>query len=1197
LTDPDEDVRANIIKAGLRLIELHGEGAMDLLSTMLQTQLNKPDSGTWQADLLREGCVIFLASLAKFLPKGDPKVKDVVNRLIFALGTPSESVQRSASQALSPLMNMLDDAEEVKRMVKEMIEMMLEGQTYGDRRGAAFGLAGMVKGIGISALKAHDIMPTLQAAANDKKNAWRRQGALFGFECLSDRLGRLFEPYVIQILPILLNSCGDQDESVREAGESSARAVMSQLSGQGVKLVMPALLQGVEDRAWRTKAAALDLLGAMAYCAPRQLGTCLPTIVPVMASAVSDTHQKVREGAQVALGHVGSVIKNPEILAIAPILIESLSDPDKTARALEVVIETTFVNAVDAPSLALMVPMVQRGLKHRSTDLKKKAATIVGNMCNLVADPKDVAPYLPEILPIVKNSILDPSPDMRSTASKALGSLVKSMDDKDYEELERYLLATMKSDQSVVERGGAALGLSEVLGSCPTDRLEGILEEVLVQCKAKAAHVREGYFMLLSALPNTMGESLESFIPRILPAILSGLADESDSVRQVALKAGHNVVDHFADTAMPLVLPAIERGLFDEAWRIRSSSVQLLGDVLSKITGRNWKIYSSGTVEDSDEGTGDKNSEAKIAEVLGEERCNVLLAAVYMLRSDVNQSVCSASFQVWKSVVQSQLRTLKNILRTLMDTLIRCLSSKSEERKFVAGRSMGEMVGKLGDRVLHDVIPILQRSLEAEDELERAGVCLGLSEVIANCQKQQILQHMDELILTVRQALCDRDRDVRVASGRAFDALFKAIGQRAIEDIVPALLTDLEDEASNSLEGLRQLLSVRGKIVLPFLIPQLAAPPMSASNAKALGALAGVAGDALSSKIPTILSALCDGMVDGDDPESIALSAEKVVLAVTQDGVRMMLLELLRRLEDVTTAQTRASAARLLRAFCAGTQHEYEDHKAEIVRSLVHLFGDEEEAVQVQAHAALLAFTAAMERADKEEDDKAPAVSCSEYVGLVFEEVKSLAAVAPPTGVPGFNRTKGLAPLLPFFLQALMHGSTPELREQAAAGLGILVQATGEAALKPMVVQMSGPLIRIIGDRFPWQVKSAILKTLSLLLVKGGIMMKPFLPQLQTTFVKSLSEPNKVVRGRAIRALSFLVRMSPRVDPLLNDLLAGAKSNEGGVQLSFIEALEVVLGRASASASPPVIANVVSLLLELMRSDDEDVRSATAAAM
>jgi hypothetical protein len=79
----------------------------------------------------------------------------------------------------------------------------------------------------------------------------KREGALFGFEALSEKLGRLFEPYVIHILPILLNSCGDADQNVREAAELAAKAVMSQLSGQGVKLVMPALLQGTAGcRVW-----------------------------------------------------------------------------------------------------------------------------------------------------------------------------------------------------------------------------------------------------------------------------------------------------------------------------------------------------------------------------------------------------------------------------------------------------------------------------------------------------------------------------------------------------------------------------------------------------------------------------------------------------------------------------------------------------------------------------------------------------------------------------------------------------------------------------------------------------------------------------------------------------------------------------------------------------------------------------------
>lgn len=52
----------------------------------------------------------------------------------------------------------------------------------------------------------------------------------------------------------------------------------------------------------------------------------------------------------------------------------------------------------------------------------------------------------------------------------------------------------------------------------------------------------------------------------------------------------------------------------------------------------------------------------------------------------------------------------------------------------------------------------------------------------------------------------------------------------------------------------------------------------------------------------------------------------------------------------------------------------------------------------------------------------------------------------------------------------MLQGSSAELRELAAEGLGELVDCTDEATLKPFVVQITGPLIRIIGDRFSWQV-------------------------------------------------------------------------------------------------------------------------------
>jgi hypothetical protein len=86
---------------------------------------------------------------------------------------------------------------------------------------------------------------------------------------------------------------------------------------------------------------------------------------------------------------VGSVIRSAEIQELVPALLAALADPNtKSKVALDTLLGTTFVNAVDAASLALIVPVVHRGLRDRSGDTKKKAARTVGNMCGLINDPK-----------------------------------------------------------------------------------------------------------------------------------------------------------------------------------------------------------------------------------------------------------------------------------------------------------------------------------------------------------------------------------------------------------------------------------------------------------------------------------------------------------------------------------------------------------------------------------------------------------------------------------------------------------------------------------------------------------------------------------------------------------------------------------------------------------------------------------------
>jgi hypothetical protein len=1047
LGDRSATVREETLEAAITIIAVKGSLKVEELMQLFEHTLEAPSRDS-DFDKVNEAVVILYGALARHLKAGDKRVPTVVQRLLTTLSTPSESVQYAVAECLPPLVQASID--QTGDYIQQMLDELLKGKKYASRRGAAYGLAGIVRGKGVAALREYRIMSTLRGATENKKDPNQRQGAFLAYELLSLILGRLFEPYVIQIVPQLLAGFGDANVDVRESCLDASKTCFSKLSSFGVKQILPTLLEGLEEDQWRSKKGACDLLGAMAYLDPQQLALSLPQIIPPLTNVLNDSHKEVRASAKRSLQRFGEVINNPEIKSVVDILLKALSDPTKfTDEALDSLIKIQFLHFLDAPSLALVVRILERGLGDRSAT-KRKSAQIIGSLAHLT-ERKDLVVHLPILVAGLRVAIVDPVPATRATASKALGSTIEKLGEDAMPDLIPSLMSTLKSDTGAGDRLGSAQALSEVLAGLGTTRLEETLPTILQNVSSSKPAVREGFMSLFIFLPACFGNSFSNYLNRIIPPILSGLADDIESIRETALRAGRLLVKNFANRAIDLLLPELERGLADDSYRIRLSSVELVGDLLFSLTGIAAKAEQDEVEENAQE------AGQSLLEVLGQDRRDKVLSAIYICRCDTSGLVRSAAINVWKALVATP-RTLREITPTLTQLIIRRLASSNMEQKVIAGNALGELIRKAGEGVLANLLPTLEEGLESTDTDMKQGTCMALRELISSASQEALDGYEKTLMALVRSALVDSNAEVREAAAEAFDSLQQVLGKKAVDQVLPHLLNLLrnEGEAENALSALLTLLTdtTRSNIILPNLLPTLLTSPMSSFNAKAIASLAEVASSSMTRRLPNILNAIMDNIVSCKDEERLAdLNAafDSVLLSVDEfDGLNTAVSAILALVKHDDHRRRRTMDAHLA-TFFAKAEIDISRYYPDLIRVLLISFDDSDKDVVKAAWEALSELT---KRLRKEEME-----------GLVISTRQVLQQVGVPgSDLPGFLLPKGINAILPIFLQGLMNG-TPDQRTQAALAISDIIDRTSPESLKPFVTNITGPLIRVVSER------------------------------------------------------------------------------------------------------------------------------------
>lgn len=269
----------------------------------------------------------------------------------------------------------------------------------------------------------------------NKKDAGARERALIAIRDIAQHssVSPHVEPYLIVLMAPTLTAVGDKMNPVKVAAQAAALAITKAINPNAVKALLPAIINSIRTaQKWPEKMTCLQCIEALVDSAPAQLAFRVPDLIPVVSEAMWDTKAEVKKAAYGTMEKVCNLIVNKDIDRFIPELIKCIAKPENVPETVHLLGATTFVTDVHEPTLAIMVPLLDRGLNERETAIKRKSAVIVDNMCKLVEDPNIVASFLPKLMPALqKNYENMADPEAREKTKQGLETLVRVGDVKD----------------------------------------------------------------------------------------------------------------------------------------------------------------------------------------------------------------------------------------------------------------------------------------------------------------------------------------------------------------------------------------------------------------------------------------------------------------------------------------------------------------------------------------------------------------------------------------------------------------------------------------------------------------------------------------------------------------------------------------------------------------------------------------------
>ena len=264
-----------------------------------------------------------------------------------------------------------------------------------------------------------------ELANKGKKATNNRAGALSAMRAMLSSKRDIAEPYVAANLDVVIAAVADKEKPVSIEADLTAKALVAAMSPHALTKILPAIL-AEGDGKWQANLLRSELIGELAKSGAAQMGRALSTsdVVRVLSGLMWDTKPQVKAAATESIKHVFACDTNTDLKDYIPKVITCIEKPEAVPESVHELAGVVFVQEVFGSSLALMAPLLKRGLDEPTTATKRNCARIVENMAKLVDDPYEVEPFLPLLLPTLERAKEEVSdPECRNVCEKAHAQL------------------------------------------------------------------------------------------------------------------------------------------------------------------------------------------------------------------------------------------------------------------------------------------------------------------------------------------------------------------------------------------------------------------------------------------------------------------------------------------------------------------------------------------------------------------------------------------------------------------------------------------------------------------------------------------------------------------------------------------------------------------------------------------------------